>query len=107
MPTAPRDFSRSGTLYSVLGVTSDSSTAEIKAAYRRLAYKLHPDRRRAGGGGGSSNVLPGSPSKADAEFALVASAYEVLSDEQKRDILFNNAARFLRLSAEDIATMHH
>ena len=97
MPTAPRDFSRSGTLYSVLGVTSDSSTAEIKAAYRRLAYKLHPDRRRAGGGGGSSNVLPGSPSKADAEFALVASAYEVLSDEQKRDIYDAFGSDALRL----------
>ena len=29
-----------------------------------------------------------------------------LSDEQKRDILFNNAARFLRLSDEEIADMH-
>jgi hypothetical protein len=77
MPSAPRDFSRSGTLYSVLGVTNDSTQSEIKAAYRKLAYKLHPDRRRG---------PPGSPSKANAEFSLVASAYEVLSDEQKRDI---------------------
>lgn len=29
-----------------------------------------------------------------------------LSEEQKRDILYNNAARFLRLSAEDIARHH-
>ena len=29
-----------------------------------------------------------------------------LTDEQKRDILFNNAARFLRLSDEEIAEMH-
>ena len=29
-----------------------------------------------------------------------------LSEEQKRDILFNNAARFLRLSDEEIARMH-
>ena len=29
-----------------------------------------------------------------------------LSDEQKRDILYNNAARFLRLSKEDIARHH-
>lgn len=29
-----------------------------------------------------------------------------LSDEEKRDILFNNAARFLRLSEDDIARMH-
>jgi hypothetical protein len=29
-----------------------------------------------------------------------------LNDEQKRDILYNNAARFLRLSAEEIARHH-
>ena len=29
-----------------------------------------------------------------------------LSDEQKRDILYNNAARFLRLSEEEIARHH-
>ena len=29
-----------------------------------------------------------------------------LSEEQKRDILFNNAARFLRLSDEEVARMH-
>jgi predicted TIM-barrel fold metal-dependent hydrolase len=29
-----------------------------------------------------------------------------LSEDQKRDILFNNAARFLRLSDEDVARMH-
>jgi uncharacterized protein len=29
-----------------------------------------------------------------------------LSEEQKRDILYNNAARFLRLSDEEIARHH-
>lgn len=29
-----------------------------------------------------------------------------LSEEQKRDILYNNAARFLHLSEEDIARHH-
>ena len=29
-----------------------------------------------------------------------------LSDEQKRDILYNNAARFLRLSPQEIARHH-
>jgi predicted TIM-barrel fold metal-dependent hydrolase len=29
-----------------------------------------------------------------------------LSEEQKRDIFYNNAARFLRLSKEDIARHH-
>ena len=31
---------------------------------------------------------------------------DFLSDEQKRDILYNNAARFLRLSEEQIAEHH-
>ena len=31
---------------------------------------------------------------------------EFLSDEQKRDIFYNNAARFLRLSEEEIAKHH-
>ena len=29
--------------YAILGVTPDSTDAEIKAAYRRLARKFHPD----------------------------------------------------------------
>ena len=29
-----------------------------------------------------------------------------LSEQQKRDVLFNNAARFLRLSDDEIARMH-
>ena len=33
-------------------------------------------------------------------------AAEFLSEEQKRDILYNNAARFLRLSDEQIAAHH-
>lgn len=31
------------TAYDVLGVHEDANTADIKAAYRRLASKLHPD----------------------------------------------------------------
>ena len=31
---------------------------------------------------------------------------DFLTEEQKRDILYNNAARFLRLSAEQIAAHH-
>ena len=36
----------------------------------------------------------------------IINAAPFLSEEQKRDILFNNAARFLRLSEEEIARMH-
>lgn len=54
--------------YSILGVTPDSSDAEIKAAYRRLARKFHPDVNPAG-----------------AEmFKDMSEAYDTLSDYKKR-----------------------
>lgn len=58
-------------LYEVLGLGRGASSAEIKKAYRQLSLKYHPDK---------------NPSDdAAAKFAEVASAYEILSDEEKRD----------------------
>lgn len=57
-------------LYEVLGLGRGASTADIKKAYRQLSLKYHPDK---------------NPSEdAATRFAEVASAYEVLSDEDKR-----------------------
>lgn len=58
-------------LYSVLGVAAASSTADIKAAYRKLAVKLHPDKN------------PGCSTCAQ-DFSEVAKAYEVLSEPARR-----------------------
>jgi len=55
------------TYYDVLGVSPTSNQQEIKAAYRRLALKSHPDRG-------------GDP----ALFNLVQQAYECLSDPRRR-----------------------
>lgn len=54
--------------YAILGVTPDSTDAEIKAAYRRLARKFHPD------------INPYGTTK----FKEISEAYEVLSDAKKK-----------------------
>jgi molecular chaperone DnaJ len=62
---AKRDY------YEVLGVEKKTSADEIKRAYRRMAIKYHPDKN------------PGDK-EAEAKFKECAEAYEVLSDESKR-----------------------
>jgi molecular chaperone DnaJ len=59
--------------YEVLGVTRTATVEEIKRAYRRLAMKYHPDRA-------------GEDKKQEYEvlFKECAEAYEVLSDDGKR-----------------------
>lgn len=60
--------------------------------------------------GFSSRVMFGTdqmvwPGVIERSIAVIEAA-PFLSDQQKRDILYNNAARFLRLSEEDIARHH-
>lgn len=58
------------THYQTLGVTPTASAGAIRAAYRALARQFHPDVSRA--------------EDAQARFAAIAAAYEVLSDPEKR-----------------------
>jgi molecular chaperone DnaJ len=59
--------------YEVLNVSRKASEKEIKAAYRKLARKYHPD------------VNPNDKS-AEAKFKEISEAYQVLSDPEKRAI---------------------
>lgn len=58
-------------LYEILGVAKGASDKEIKAAYRRLALKYHPDKNKG-------------DKEAETKFKEINMAYEVLSDNQKR-----------------------
>jgi DnaJ-class molecular chaperone len=57
--------------YTLLGVSRTATEADIKKAYRKLAKELHPDRN-------TDNP------KAAEKFSLVTSAYDLLSDKDKR-----------------------
>lgn len=56
--------------YDVLGVGPEASQDEIKRAFRKLAFKYHPDR----------NKMP----NAEEKFKEASEAYAILSDPEKR-----------------------
>jgi curved DNA-binding protein len=56
--------------YNTLGISKSASEADIKAAYRKMAMKHHPDR------GGDEK-----------KFKEVTEAYETLSDPQKKQMI--------------------
>nr|XP_020020066.1 dnaJ homolog subfamily B member 7 [Castor canadensis] len=60
--------------YEVLGVQRYASPEDIKKAYRKVALKWHPDKNLE------------NKEEAERKFKEVAEAYEVLSNDEKRDI---------------------
>lgn len=63
----------SPTHYEILGVDQNASDKDIKAAYRKLALKLHPDK-----------CPVDKKDEYEAEFKKVSVAYDVLSNPKKR-----------------------
>ena len=60
--------------YKILGVDKQSDTDTIKKAYKKLAFKYHPDKNR------------NNKEEAEKQFKLVAEAYSCLSDPNKRRV---------------------
>lgn len=61
--------------YDVLGVTRDNTKSEIGKAYRLLARKHHPDLHRT----------EESKKEAEIQFKAIATAYEILKDDESRN----------------------
>ena len=57
--------------YKILGVKKDATKQEIKERYRKLAKEVHPDKTKE--------------ESAEEEMAEINTAYEVLSDQEKRE----------------------
>ncbi|MBI2077597.1 MAG: molecular chaperone DnaJ [Euryarchaeota archaeon] len=76
--------------YEILGVAKDAPKDQIKASYRKLALKFHPDRNKEAG--------------AEDKFKELSEAYAVLSDDEKRGLYdrFGHAGVDQRYSQEDI-----
>ena len=61
--------------YAILQVPKDASARQIKRAYHARAKQWHPDKHQGD---------PKKLEKAERNFKLIARAYEVLSDKEKR-----------------------
>lgn len=72
--------------YTLLEVQRHSSAMEIRAAYKRVSLKLHPDKNPSG--------------EAEVAFQRVKHAYDVLMDEKSRDI-YNRFGSAAALSSAD------
>ena len=64
--------------YNTLGVSKDASADDIQKAYRKLARKFHPDLH--------ADKEEKDREQAKQKFQKVQQAYDVLSDEKKRQM---------------------
>lgn len=63
--------------YKILGINRTATQDEIKSAYKKLAIKWHPDKN------------PDNEKEASEQFKLIAEAYGVLSDPEKKQMYDN------------------
>ena len=60
--------------YKILAVPEGASSADVRAAYRKLAKEFHPDRF----------TTPDEKRRAEATFTQMTEAFNVLTDTEKR-----------------------
>ena len=63
-------------LYDLLETTPDADANQLKKCYRKLAMKYHPDKNKE--------------ESAQAKFAEISKAYDILCDSVKRNLYDNN-----------------
>lgn len=60
--------------YKILDIDKSATPDEIKKAYRKMAFKHHPDKN------------PDNKEQAENKFKLISEAYQTLSDPEKKEI---------------------
>ncbi|OLL26876.1 DnaJ-related protein spj1 [Neolecta irregularis DAH-3] len=80
--------------YEILGVSRDATDKQIKAQYRKLSKRWHPDK--------NPNV-----DEAQQKFVELAQAYEVLSDSEQRDIYDRYGEEGLKQRQQGTGGMFH
>ncbi|TPX38305.1 hypothetical protein SmJEL517_g00136 [Synchytrium microbalum] len=72
-PTSPLRGPPQADYYTILGIERDANQDAIKKGYRKMALRYHPDKT-------------GSDPNSAERFQRIVKAYEILSDEKKRQI---------------------
>jgi DnaJ-class molecular chaperone with C-terminal Zn finger domain len=79
--------------YDILNISSDASMEQIKSAYKKLAVKWHPDKHT------------NNKEEAEQKFKEILTAYQVLSDPEKRELYDKYGEEGLERGEVDIPNM--